>query len=362
MNADGISHVAAIGAGRMGRGIAHVFAYAGYRVTLADVKPRSVQEHTELLAVARTEIESNLSALAEFGAFDGGLIPAMLERIHFTADPGDLAEADLIFEGVTETMEVKEQAFTALCQVVGGEAIIASTTATLPVDKLAAFVSQPERFLNAHWLNPAYLIPLVEVSPGTATRGEVVDTVTEVLEKIGKVPVVCAPTPGYILPRIQTVAMNEAARMVEEGVASAEDIDKAIRTGFGPRYATMGLLEFVDVGGDDILYHASRYLAANLGSDRYLPPRNVLDNMEQGRRGLRDGRGFYDFDAIDVPAYQRDQMARFVALLRHLDLLPKPGAERPGRTGGRKNSTVAMFKSRNRSSPNTSRKGTADLH
>jgi|TARA_B100002003_G_scaffold19639_1_gene16243 3-hydroxybutyryl-CoA dehydrogenase len=325
MNADGISHVAAIGAGRMGRGIAHVFAYAGYRVTLADIKPRSAGEHTELLAAARAEIESNLSALAEFGAFDGGLIPEMLGRIHFTADPGDLAQADLIFEGVSETMEAKEQAFTALCQAVSGEAIVASTTSTLPVDKLAAFVSRPERFLNAHWLNPAYLIPLVEVSPGTATRGEVVDRLMSVLEKIGKVPVVCAPTPGYIIPRIQTVAMNEAARMVEEGVATAADIDKAIRAGFGPRYATMGLLEFVDVGGGDILYHASRYLAENLGSERYLPPRNVADNMAQGRNGLRDGQGFYDFRAMDIPAYQRDQMARFVALFRHLNLRPPPG-------------------------------------
>ncbi|MBT4691314.1 MAG: 3-hydroxybutyryl-CoA dehydrogenase [Rhodospirillaceae bacterium] len=322
---DVIKHVAAIGAGRMGRGIAHVFAYAGYRVTLADVKPRRAAEHETLLTAARAEIEGNLKTLAEFGAFDGALIPAMLARIHFTADLSELGDADLIFEGVTETMEAKEAAFAALKEVVGAAAIIASTTSTLPVDKLAAFVDRPERFLNAHWLNPAYLIPLVEVSPGAATRDDVVDTVRRVLEGIGKVPVVCAPTPGYIIPRIQAVAMNEAARMVEEGVASAADIDKAIRTGFGPRYSTMGLLEFVDVGGGDILYHASRYLAQNLGSDRYNSPQNVLDNMEQGRRGLRDGKGFYDFEAMDVPAYQRDQMARFVSLFQHLDLLPPPG-------------------------------------
>ncbi|MDP6689871.1 MAG: 3-hydroxybutyryl-CoA dehydrogenase [Alphaproteobacteria bacterium] len=318
-------HVAAIGAGRMGRGIAHVFAYAGYRVTLADLKPRGAGEHDELLAAARREIEGNLAALAELGAFDGALIPGMLARIHCTADREDLAEVDLVFEGVTETMEAKAQALGQLSAAVGPDAIIASTTSTLPVDELAGFVSQPGRFLNAHWLNPAYLIPLVEVSPGTATSGEVVDGVREILEKVGKVPVVCAATPGYIIPRIQSVAMNEAARMVEEGVATAEDIDKAIRSGFGPRYATMGLLEFVDVGGGDILYHASRYLAKNLGSERYNSPQNVLDNMEQGRRGLRDGKGFYDFDAMDVPAYLRDQQARFVALFKHLDLLPPPG-------------------------------------
>ena len=325
MNTVDIKHVAAIGAGRMGRGIAHVFAYAGYRVTLVDVKPRTPDEHAALLTAARTEIQGNLTALAEFGAFDGALIPDMMDRIHFTADLADLADADLVFEGVTETMEAKEQAFTAISAVVGADAIIASTTSTLPVDKLAAFVTNSSRFLNAHWLNPAYLIPLVEVSPGAATDDVVLDAVTAILERVGKVPVVCAATPGYIIPRIQSVAMNEAARMVEEGVASAEDIDKAIRTGFGPRYATMGLLEFIDVGGGDILFHASRYLSENLNSDRYQSPQNVRDNMAQGRNGLRDGKGFYDFTAMDVPAYQRDQMARFVALFRHLDLLPAPG-------------------------------------
>jgi len=332
MRAEDIRHVAAIGAGRMGRGIAHVFAYAGYRVTLADVKPRADDEHKELLAAARAEIAGNLKALAEFGAFDGSLIPDMLARIHFTSRLEELSDADLIFEGVTETMEAKEQAFRALSEVVGEGAIIASTTSTLPVDKLAAFVAHPARFLNAHWLNPAYLIPLVEVSPGAATDPEVLQAVRGILERIGKVPVVCAATPGYIIPRIQSVAMNEAARMVEEGVASAEDIDKAIRAGFGPRYTTMGLLEFVDVGGGDILYHASRYLAENLGSDRYASPQIVDDNMAQDRNGLRDGQGFYDFNAMDVPAYQRGQLQRFVALFRHLDLLPPPG--RIDETGG----------------------------
>ena len=105
-----------------------------------------------------------------------------------------------------------------------------------------ARLNEPERFLNVHWLNPAYLIPLVEISPGAATDPAVIAQVKALLEGIGKVPVVCAATPGFIVPRIQALAMNEAARMVEEGVASAEDIDKAIRYGFGFRYAVLGLL------------------------------------------------------------------------------------------------------------------------
>ena len=144
--------------------------------------------------------------------------------------------------------------------------IIASTTSTILVDDLSGAVEHPARFLNAHWLNPAYLIPLVEISPGAATDPAVTARMKPLLEGIGKVPVVCAATPGYIVPRIQALAMNEAARMVEEGVASAEDIDKAVRYGFGFRYAVMGLLEFIDWGGGDILYYASRYLEGALAA------------------------------------------------------------------------------------------------
>jgi 3-hydroxybutyryl-CoA dehydrogenase len=106
------------------------------------------------------------------------------------------------------------------------------------------------------------------------------------------VPVVCAATPGFIVPRIQTLAMNEAARMVEEGVASAEEIDKAIRFGFGFRYAILGLLEFIDWGGGDILYYASRYLERALGSDRYRAPEVISRNIQEGRIGLHTGTGF----------------------------------------------------------------------
>ena len=141
-----------------------------------------------------------------------------------------------------------------------------------------------ERFLNAHWLNPAFLIPLVELSPGARTDPAVTARLKAMLEAIGKVPVVCAARPGYIVPRIQALAMNEAARMVEEGVASAEDIDKAIKYGFGIRYAVLGMLEFIDFGGGDILYYASRYLTEALG-DRALC--GASDHRAQHARGQR---------------------------------------------------------------------------
>ena len=133
--------------------------------------------------------------------------------------------------------------------------------------------------------NPAYLVPLIELSPGRLTAPEVTVRMKALLEGIGKVPVVCAARPGFIVPRIQALAMNEAARMVEEGVASAEDIDKAVIYGFGFRFAVLGLLEFIDWGGGDILHHASRYLVEALGDSRYAAPDIIETNMREGRIG-----------------------------------------------------------------------------
>ena len=235
-----------------------------------------------------------------------------------------LAGAGIVFEGVPEVVELKREVLAAASKCVGSDTIIASTTSTILVDDLSGAIEHPARFLNVHWLNPAYLIPLVELSPGVATDPGITARVKALLEGIGKVPVVCAATPGYIVPRIQALAMNEAARMVEEGVATPEDIDKAIKYGFGFRYATMGLLEFIDWGGGDILYYASRYLEGALHSDRYRAPDVILRNMEQGRIGLRTGAGFLDYAGMDVDAWREQRLAALVDLLRHFKLARPP--------------------------------------
>lgn len=322
-----MTRIAAVGAGRMGRGIAQVFAYAGFQVALIDVKPRAAEEAVAKLAEARDEIARNLSFLASADVLTPAQSDAVLARIttHDAPSAGAaLADADVVFEGVPEVMAAKQAALQQISAAVRPSAVIASTTSTMQVDELAAFVSDPARFLNAHWLNPAYLIPLVEVSAGADTSDAVVETMTALLEQAGKVPVRCAARPGFIVPRIQALAMNEAARMVEEGVASPAEIDKAIRVGFGVRYAVMGLIEFIDWGGGDILYYASRYLKDALGSDRYAAPEVVERNMADGRIGLRTGQGFYDFADADVDEYQRETLRKFVDLLRHLDMLPAP--------------------------------------
>ncbi|HYL88911.1 MAG TPA: 3-hydroxybutyryl-CoA dehydrogenase [Burkholderiales bacterium] len=321
--------IGSLGAGRMGRGIAHAFAYAGHEVVLIDSKPRDAQAAARVQAEALAEIRASLGALADAGAFDAREIEPMLARVSFAAfadAPAALERIDVLFEGVPEVLEAKRAALGFAGSHLRPGAIVASTTSTMLSTELAGFVSRPERFLNCHWLNPAYLIPLVELSPHEATDAAVTDRMKALLEAIGKKPVVCKAAPGFIVPRLQAIVMNEAARMVEQGLASAEDVDRAVRYGFGVRYASMGVVEFIDYGGLDILYYASRYLAQALGEPRFAPPAIVERYMHEGRRGLRDGRGFFDWNSVDTARYRREVLERQLALLKHLGLAPQPGA------------------------------------
>jgi 3-hydroxybutyryl-CoA dehydrogenase len=307
----------------MGRGIGHVFAYAGFEVDLIDFKPRT--DFRRVADEAITEIRSNLQLLADLGLVED--VERIARRIRIVSNeeaPKALARADVLFEGVTETDEAKRDAFTRACKHLRPDAIIASTTSSMLADKLAAMVTHPERFLNAHFLNPAYLIPLVEVSPAKVTAERTFQTIKKLLEDAGKVVVRCAASPGFIVPRLQAAAMNEAARLVEEGVATPEDIDRAVRSGFGPRYTAMGLCEFIDYGGLDILFYASSSMAKALNAPRYEPPALVKRLMEEGKRGTREGQGLYDWRGKDVGAYQRELVGRYVALFRHLGLLRPP--------------------------------------
>ena len=323
--------VACLGAGRMGRGIAVAFAYAGHDVTLIDVKARPAERFEKLRAEALDEIRKTLASLARFDLLKETDAEAVIAKVSVAPSQQSaaaLAGAGIVFEGVPEVVDLKREVLAAASRRVGPEVIIASTTSTILVDDLSGAVEHPGRFLNVHWLNPAYLIPLVELSPGTATDPAIVAKVRALLEGIGKVPVVCAATPGFIVPRIQALAMNEAARMVEEGVASAEDIDKAIRYGFGFRFAVLGLLEFIDWGGGDILHYASRYLESALGSDRYRAPEVISRNMREGRIGLRTGAGFLDYSELDVEVYREQRLAALVEMLRHFGLARPPVLDR----------------------------------
>jgi 3-hydroxybutyryl-CoA dehydrogenase len=319
--------VACIGAGRMGRGIAHSFAYAGHEVRLIDAKPRAEADQTRLQDETLAEVRGSLQLMADLGAFDAKAIDAIMARVSvYPCDKteGALAGVRYVFEAVPETEEAKRAALALIDKAADKDAIVASTTSTFLSTQLSGYSGRPARFLNAHWLNPAFIVPLIELSPTPDTDRAVVEEFSALLTSVGKVPVECAASPGYIVPRIQALAMNEAARLVEEGVATAEDIDKAVKYGFGFRFAVLGLLEFIDWGGGDILFYASRYLSGAMKDPRFEAPEIVNRNMAQGRNGLRDGKGFYDFTTMDVPAYRKRRLSEFLKMLEQTGLSRPP--------------------------------------
>ena len=270
-----------------------------------------------------------LQGLAALGAIELPQVEPIAGRVELidaAGAPAALRDAELVFEGVPETLAAKRDAFEQLSALCRDDAILTSTTSSILVTQLAALVRRPERFLNMHWLNPAYVIPVVELSTHPGTSADTLARTREFMRSIGKLPVVCGVAPGYIVPRLQALVMNEAARMVEEGVATAEEIDLATRYGMGLRFAAIGVVEFIDFGGCDILHHASREMSGSIDAARYSAPAIVERMMREGRLGLKSGSGFYDYASRDVPAYRRDVLARTLGMLRHAGLW-RPAAD-----------------------------------
>jgi 3-hydroxybutyryl-CoA dehydrogenase len=311
--------VAVVGPGRMGIGISQALALAGHPVHLVDVKDRTREASKHALEEARRELARAVSLLASIGLLDDGgdSLQQLITYADVTQCEEALARAYAIFEAVPEVLEAKAAAHRRIGAAASAGALIASTTSTFSVDAIAAYVRDPSRFMNTHWLNPPTLMPIVEVTSSASTRGDAVEAMSSLLRDAGKIPIRCAASAGYIVPRIQALAMNEAARLVEEGVSDPESIDTACRLGFGVRFATMGLLEFIDWGGSDVLLYASNYLVGALGSDRYAPPNIVAEKV-------KSGRGFHDREAGDLDEYRRETLRKLVDLLEHLGVLQRP--------------------------------------
>lgn len=322
-----IEHIAIVGAGRMGNAIAIAFAYAGRAVSVIDVKPRDEQQLIQFEGQWQANIQQEIQLLQQIEMINVEQATQLRSRIQFLHKDRasyDWKQVDLLIEAVPEVKTAKAELLHWLEPFIRSDCIVASTTSTFLVTEVAEMISHPERVINAHWLNPAYLMPLVELSRSEQTSAEVVEQVKNLFSQMGKVPIVCNAVAGYVVPRIQALAMNEAARMVEENVASAEDIDMAIRTGFGLRFSILGMLEFIDWGGGDILYHASDYLQQTLG-ERYQAPDIIQENMRSNRNGLRELQGFYDYRDCDVQAYKLSVIRQFARQLKFNQLAPGYG-------------------------------------
>jgi 3-hydroxybutyryl-CoA dehydrogenase len=307
--------VAVVGPGRIGRPIAITFALGGWNVRLVDLKERAPAEREAVFADARREMRRDLGLMAEESVVKSEEVEAALERIELRTGLDAIRGCRYVQEALPEQVELKRDVFTRLRDVVSADTIVASTSSTISPKHLAGAAPDPGRFVVVHWLNPAHVIPLVEVVPGAATREDVVAETIRFLERLGKTPVRCADSPGFIGPRMQVLLMNEAVRLVEQGVATPEDVDRAFRAGMGFRYAAIGIFEFIDWGGVDILYRASRFLADATGEDRFRPARLVEEKVARDELGPKTGRGFFDYAGARRDEFETEKMR---ALLRQL--------------------------------------------
>lgn len=317
--------IAVLGAGRMGEGIALAFIFAGSEVVLLDFKQRSLADFERYQNAIIERLQEELNHLVEKQALTRLQATQCLTRlsiVNVVTSEYNFSDVALAFEAVPEVKDLKADVFAWASEYLPPHAIIASTTSTFLVTELADKVTFPERFMNAHWLNPAHLMPLVEVSRGPQTGDEHIETLFRLLRDIGKVPVLCKAAPGYIVPRIQVLIMNEAARIVEEGVASAADVDTAVRVGLGLRYSVLGALEFIDWGGLDTLHYASEYLQAEL-DPRFRAPACISESMQKNQRGFRDGIGFFDYQGVDLSAHRKQRVGEFMDRLEPIGLMPR---------------------------------------
>lgn len=299
------------GAGTMGSGIAQIFARKGHEVVITDIKEEFLEKSKRLVSIFNSSlVEENLMTEEE--------AEKTVKNISYSVDKNVFADADLIIEAIVEIMDVKQDFWEEVEAIATKDAIFATNTSGLSINEISKKVKDKSRFLGTHFWNPPHIIPLVELIRGKETKQEVIDTLIELVESIDKVPVVVQKdAPGFIGNRLQFAAFREALNIVEEGIASPEDVDKAMKYGPGFRYPTIGPLETADLGGLDTFYYISSYLFNEL-SDVKEPQAILKDLMEKGELGVKSEKGFYDYsDGKDEAAIKRrDKM--FFKMLKHI--------------------------------------------
>jgi len=282
-----IGRVGVVGLGTMGAGIAQVCLQAGLEVVGREVSP-------ELGEQARERIDYYLSRGVEKGRLTQEEKDAALDRLTLVTELADLGSCQLVIEAAFEDLEVKRELFSELERSVEPEAILATNTSALSVTEIAAATTSPERVVGMHFFNPAPVLPLVEVIRTAQTSDEVFDTAYSFAERIGKEPVACNDTPGFIVNRILIPLLNDCVRVLEESRVTPEDVDRAMR--FGVNWP-IGPCALIDLIGIDVHVHASEALHAALGEERMAPPERLIQMQQAGHLGRKSGRGFYEYDA-----------------------------------------------------------------
>ncbi len=280
-----VQTIAVIGAGIMGRGIAHAAALGGYRTILEDLLPAALRK-------AENEIRANLDKAVELNKVTAADAEAAFHRLEYAGSVEEAArEADLVIEAVPEEMESKIEIFTLLDKICRPTTILASNTSSLSVTEIASVTYRARKCVGMHFFNPVHKMKLLEVVRALETDEDTIATAMDVGKRMGKEVVVIRESPGFITSRINAMIGNEAFYMLQEGVASAADIDKALKLGLNH---PMGPFELVDLVGLDTRLSILEYLHKSLG-DKYRPAPLLVQYVKAGRLGRKSGRGVYEY-------------------------------------------------------------------
>lgn len=283
MNASDLRSITVIGAGTMGHGIAHIAAMMGAHVQLHDAAPGAA-------AAGLDKIARNLARGVELGKVSAADRDAALARIRACEDlAAACADADCVIEAVPERLALKREIFAAVDRAAPAHALLATNTSSLPIAQIAEAVAAPGRLVGMHFFNPVHVMKLVEVVRHASADPAAIALAVALAERMGKTPITVADSPGFASSRLGLVIGLEAMRMVEQGVASAADIDTAMKLGYGH---PMGPLELTDLVGLDVRLGIAEYLADALGP-AFTPPQSLRDKVAAGKLGKKTGEGYY---------------------------------------------------------------------
>jgi 3-hydroxybutyryl-CoA dehydrogenase len=279
--------VAVVGSGLMGSGIAQVAATAGWQVVLRDITDDALKRGMD-------GIRRSLETFARKGQMPAEAVEATLGRITTTTDLEAVSAADIVVEAVFERLDLKREVFAELDRICPEEAVLATNTSAIPITRIAAATSRPESVVGTHFFSPVPMMRLCEVVRGHRTTDATLDRAREFAESVGKTCVVVnRDIAGFVTTRLISALVVEAVRLVENGVASPEDIDTACKLGFGH---AMGPLATTDLTGVDVLRHATENIWDETADPKFFPPELLTRMVEAGELGRKSGRGFYDYD------------------------------------------------------------------
>jgi 3-hydroxybutyryl-CoA dehydrogenase len=290
-----------IGAGLMGSQISLILAMGSQEIAL-------MSRSRDSLDRAISNIERYAEDLERHGLLSGGTKEEVLERIWTTTSMEDAAvESEIVVEAVFENIDVKKDVFYKLDHLTPSSTVLASNTSSIPITKIAEATERPERVVGSHFVQPAHIVPIVEVIKGEKTSDKVAERCCQIWRSLGKTPLLIkTDVPGFLINRLQHAIIREATSLIARGIASVEDIDTAVSIGLAPRFTTAGPLEQRDINGISMHYNVASYLWKDLNGFE-IPLNYLKEKVERGELGLSVGKGYYDWTGIDINKVRREK-------------------------------------------------------